>query len=92
MLWPGTAGITIFLSYQGYAGIDLIFSPDGRVLASVGQDGEVIYLDVHLESVIASVCYKVRRNLTEDEWRYYMARIGPSEKPAHILKAWANPG
>jgi WD40 repeat protein len=53
---------------QGVAVTELIFSPDGKALAAVYQDGSIMIWDVDIESLIAEACYKVGRNLTDIEW------------------------
>jgi WD40 repeat protein len=76
-LWPGGPKSALYLGYQECVVTELIFSPDGKVLASVDQDGAVVFWDVDFESLIARACYKANRNLTEDEWRTFMGPDRP---------------
>jgi WD40 repeat protein len=50
----------------------LVFSPNGKTLASTGNDGTIIFWDISVESWVGRVCGIAHRNLTPGEWRQYL--------------------
>jgi WD40 repeat protein len=50
----------------------LVFSTNGKTLASTGNDGTIIFWDISVESWVRRVCGIAHRNLTPGEWRQYL--------------------
>lgn len=68
-MWPGGPDQGINLGPVEYMAVtELIFSPDGKALAAVDQDGTIRIWDVAVASLVADACYKAGRNLTDAEW------------------------
>ena len=67
-MWLGGPDEGVKLGDYEYAVTELIFSPDGKALAAVYQDGVTMSWDVDIESLIADACSKINRNLTGAEW------------------------
>jgi WD40 repeat protein len=61
------------------------FSPDGKTLASAGQDGAVILWDVDIASWLRMACAIVNRNLTQMEWVQYVGEDVPYQAPCPEL-------
>lgn len=76
-LWPGGTKEAVTIIKQEYAVTNLFFSPDGKVLASVTQDGMINFWDVDIESMIADACARVGRDLTEAEWHAFIGTDTP---------------
>jgi len=51
---------------------DTWFSPDQRSFVTASGDGFVRVWDVEASAMAASACRRLKRNLTEEEWRQYM--------------------
>jgi WD40 repeat protein len=49
----------------------LVFSPDGRLLASASSDDLIVVSPVELEDLLAEATTRLPRNLTAQEWSYY---------------------
>jgi hypothetical protein len=50
----------------------IALSADGRRIASASIDHSVRLLDWHPDDLFAAACVRLRRNLTEREWREYL--------------------
>ena len=50
----------------------LVFSPDGKLLASGSLDGTMTLWDVSFESWQGRACRIANRNLTRVEWEQYL--------------------
>jgi WD40 repeat protein len=49
----------------------IAFSPDGKILATGGENG-VLQLWLTTNGLVELVCQKVRRNLSDEEWKRYL--------------------
>ena len=61
--------------------ISVAFSPDGKTLASGSYDTTIRLRDF-LSGWVNATCQRVGRNLTESEWKQYLAWNAPYD-PAH---------
>ena len=71
-LWDVADGeeLTILRHDAGFLAV--AFSPDGMQLATGSADGTARLWRVNVEEFAGSVCERVSRNLTSDEWRQYL--------------------
>jgi WD40 repeat protein len=51
----------------------LAFSEDGRKLASVTAQGNIILRDISVDSWLSLACQRANRNLTQVEWRRFFS-------------------
>jgi WD40 repeat protein len=54
----------------------LILSPDGKTLASGGEDHNVWLWSVEIGAWQALACKIANRNLTDEEWKQYLGNDG----------------
>ena len=73
ILWDVETQKPIGLPFTGHKDevLSVSFSPDGNVLASSSFDNTIIW-DVNLESWKKRACHIANRNMTHEEWKYYM--------------------
>jgi WD40 repeat protein len=50
----------------------ITFSPDSHLVASGGGDGKIILWDVDFASWQAQACQKANRNLSREEWAWFV--------------------
>jgi hypothetical protein len=77
-LWPkGGAGEPVVLSHGRWVrSLAVLPPPDGR-LASGGEDGTIKLWLVDEQKLIAALCLRAGRNLTQDEWARYIGSDAP---------------
>ena len=63
----------------------LVFGPDGKTLLSGSRDKTAMLWNVNLDSWQALACQTANRNLTQDEWKYYLGGTEPYRKTCQNL-------
>jgi hypothetical protein len=66
------------------------FSPDGHIIISgkSGEENNLISRPVTADYLAKDMCNNISRNMTQDEWNYYVGKDIPLEKtcPVHTIK------
>jgi len=62
------------------------FSPDGQIIISgkSGEENNLISRPVTADYLATDMCNTISRNMTQDEWNYYVGRDIPLEKTCQI--------
>ena len=68
----------------------LAFSPDGKTLTALADNGAVTRWQIDAESWRQAACAIARRNLSCDEWRGHIGKVFKKEEPYH--PTCPNPG
>jgi WD40 repeat protein len=81
ILWDVVSGQRLGLPLTGHSGIvwSVVFSPDGKTLASGDGAGTVILWDVSPGSWVDRACRIANRNLTQSEWEQFIGPDTPYE-------------
>ena len=68
----------------------LSFNEDGTRLisASSHENDDVMIWDVSRESRVRLACRRANRNLTNDEWRFYLPNSHPAQTLQWLLRGW----
>ena len=62
----------------------ITFSPDGKILASSGDDGTIILWDLRPQYWLEQSCQRIGRNFTRAEWKFYF----PNEVYRKTWEQW----
>jgi hypothetical protein len=73
-------------SGEGVNIAELYFRPDGSKLIVVLRDGNILELDLSIESWQARACRRANRNLTQEEWQYYFGEQPYQETCSELLR------
>ena len=73
-LWNVATGQSIGNALTGHStfATDAVFSPDGSLLATSGGPPGIILWNFSIDSMQTSACSLANRNLTLNEWQYYI--------------------
>jgi WD40 repeat protein len=83
LLWSLASPTTAPLSLPG-SGTSVAFAPSGQLLAVAGIDGSVRLWSMGAAAA-DSLCTRVWRNLSMDEWRLYVGETIPYERTCPTL-------
>ncbi len=71
---PGETQGQLLATFPGHTAevSDVVFSPDGKLLAAASWDGTVRVYFIRLEDLIAAAMQRVTRSLTPEECQQYL--------------------
>jgi WD40 repeat protein len=74
VLWDAEKRLPVGYPLQGHGDyvFDVVYSPDGKRLASAGRDGRIILWDIDREKWKKIAARMAGRNMTQAEWRRHM--------------------